>query len=330
MSEENRLSNSQNDGDLRRIFESTIPKVPKVDFDELANRLPQYCETKGGLAVETGQSILSRGSTHDDGDVPSDLNSNVVAQSPVFDNRPTESRARLATSLLSLAIVVTLVVVVLRSLPEKAAFADVQARVEQLKTVQFTNYRTFPNDKGLQPRKLRVKILGRHLQVTEVIGQPGRYDLIDSKSGRMFTVDTIEKVFREIKKRIVIDSKTGLRTETEFQLPADVDFYQNITGFPERAFQHLGPGLVGEQPATRFKRVFVNGLATRTVSIWADVQTHLPLHIEIQLRSKDPAVEPVDFTYTDFVYDEPLDRSLFSTNPPFGFKEVDGEFIERN
>lgn len=327
MSEKNRISNDDSNADLKKLFHDTTPDVPQVDVQELLNMrtrtdldmdvVAEEAELTQVPAVSGTEKIASRNMSHAN-NVPTSVAS-----------RHTGKWKRVLVSFASLAAVVVVILLIVRGLPEKTAFADVQDRVNRLKTVQFTNFKTTPNDSATEARKLRVKILDRHLQITEVIGLPGMYDLIDSQAGRFITVDTTNKIYREIKTKVTIDQRTGMRTESKMKVPAHVDFYKNITSFPEDTFRHIGSGWVGPRRADRFQRVYVNGLTTRTVSIWVDPQSRLPLHVEIRLRSKDPAVEDVDFTFTDFVYDQALDPAQFDTNPPEGYRVVDGEFIER-
>jgi hypothetical protein len=55
---------------------------------------------------------------------------------------------------------------------------------------------------------------------------------------------------------------------------------------------------------------------------WVDPDTKLPIRIEVEYRSTHPMSGQSDWVVSDLIWDAPLDRSLFSTTPPEGYKEA--------
>ncbi len=65
-----------------------------------------------------------------------------------------------------------------------------------------------------------------------------------------------------------------------------------------------------------------------TTTYWVDETTKLPVRIEYSGRNKDSnAHESYETARTDFIFDAPLDESLFSTDPPKGWKDVSERFV---
>lgn len=314
------ISNDDIENEIRRLFRETTPVAPKVDTGQLMKSNRNHRDASVSLFERDVKSSVS---------LRADKFLRADRWNKGFAFLSSQGMSRVLAPLIGLVTVTALLILIFRGSSEIPEFGNVQAQVEQLKTVQFTNFQTKPDEPTSQPRKLRISILGRFLQRTEIIGQTGTYDLIDARTGRLFHIDTNNKIFRELTKHVTIDKQTGVRTETELKVPVHIDFYENITRFPESLFEYVKAGSVGNRPAEQFRCVYVDRLSTRTVLIWVDSRTRLPLHIEIRLRSKDPAFNEVDYIYTDFVYDEPLDESMFDTRPPEGYKVMDGEFIER-
>jgi len=55
---------------------------------------------------------------------------------------------------------------------------------------------------------------------------------------------------------------------------------------------------------------------------WMDCEAKLPIRLEIKYRSNYAFANAVDWTVSNIVFDEPLDESLFSTDPPGDYTQA--------
>ncbi len=224
--------------------------------------------------------------------------------------------------------------------PSQAAvsFVAVLARIEQLQSVQYTRYST----KSGQPRSpagdatvydpqaslppvLHVKVLGKHRQRCEV--PDAGYDLVDSEGGTFVTVHPDRKLLRRVTTVVRIDPQTGEQTTEPYRIPP-IDFY-SLVRVPVKDVQPIGRATIDERTVIGFRRTVKAGLKTWTTTFWVDPDTQLPIRIETNMRTTEPGIQQWDMVATDFVFDEPLDETLFDTTPPDGYEVIEGKVIVR-
>ena len=58
---------------------------------------------------------------------------------------------------------------------------------------------------------------------------------------------------------------------------------------------------------------------TRTTTYWIDPTTYLPIRIEDRYQPADPKDDGSEAIRRNIIFDAPIDRSLFSTDPPPGY-----------
>ncbi len=304
----NRIRNHDNESDIRELFRVTRPEAPSVDVRQMTEnnrKRPLEPDSPGVMDAQTPSMLL---------------------------RLPVGKVASLSALAATILLATWLIGHIVQPKPTfaRSSFLEVQKQLEQLKTVQFTMFTTYPDDSDSQksPKKFRVKILGRNLQRCEVLGKPESFDLMDSTTGQLINVNTINKTFYIIKSRVSTNSQNGERVETKFEGRRGVDFYEELTQVRISDVTYRGVATVNGKSTERFEEQTVNGLTTWTRTTWVDSQSKLPVHIEIRVRSSEPGVKEFDMTQTDFVYDQWLDPVQFSVVPPEGYKVIEGKFYD--
>jgi hypothetical protein len=90
-----------------------------------------------------------------------------------------------------------------------------------------------------------------------------------------------------------------------------------VPTFPERELD--GRKVIG------FYREVASGVYLWENTYWVDVETMLPVRVEKKARSKNAMWAAMEWVWSDFVFDEELNPSLFSTEPPKGYAVEEGE-----
>ncbi len=226
------------------------------------------------------------------------------------------------------------------------AFAEVQGQIEATKSVQYTETRQDMDGKSHGPKtETRTMILGRYLERKEMKvltpgdkleggamwAQPaGGISIFDAKAGKDIFLDPKSKQFSKSEGTASFSPDTGKITTEKIQPMPELDFYKQIRDLlsgnaeklPDRIIdgkRTLGYRFVEKQEEKFGKKSFTN---TSTRDIWVDPGTKLPVCIEGRFRSDHPMIGATDYVMSDFIWDAPLDPSLFSTNPPEGYKEM--------
>ncbi len=225
--------------------------------------------------------------------------------------------------------------------PGAASFAQLVDEIAHTKSVQYLETRsTIP--RGDEPRGptvvTKVMVLGRSLERQEVIsateGDPlpeghswGRVPLgvaiNDWANGRLVWLNTERKVYSLAKTILSMSIDDGTISESEVRPAPEADFYNRIREFPADKAERLperelaGKRVVGLRTIEKNSRV--RGVDTWTRTYWIDVKTNLPVEIETTVESTDPRHGQSRWILSDIVFDEPLDESLFSTDPPDGY-----------
>jgi hypothetical protein len=229
------------------------------------------------------------------------------------------------------------------------AFAEVQGQIETTKSVQYTETRQdmSHDGKSVAPKtETRTMILGRYLERDELkvltsgdkleggakwLPHPDHsISIFDAKAGKDILLLPESKRFSKVKGTGSFSPDNGKITFEKITPMPEVDFYKQIRDLlsgkaeklPDRTIdgkRTLGYRFVEKQEEKFGKKSFTN---TSTRDIWVDPGTKLPVRIEGRFRSDHPMIGATDYVMSDFIWDAPLDPSLFSTNPPEGYKEM--------
>jgi hypothetical protein len=224
------------------------------------------------------------------------------------------------------------------------AIAEVLQQLEAVKTVQYVETRSdIPRDgKPRGPTVVtRVQILGRYRQRKEIIsvtpgedlGEGSRWSqgpeleglvsIVDLQQGRMVSLSPKDKRFHVIQKIMGISPDDGSLHESEVKPVPEADFYQQMRAIPTDEAEKLAERIVDGKSAVGFRTVeavdLQGGTDTLTRTYWVDAKSKLPVRIEVEHRSTVPRHGQSRWVHSDFVFDAPLDESLFSTDPPEGY-----------
>lgn len=204
------------------------------------------------------------------------------------------------------------------------AFADVQAQLQKTRSVQWVETRlklpgetVHPNqERHYRPR--RKFVLGQDLLRTEMLDADGsirEIQIHDNETWKYVELYPKEKRYQTYERRPATDAKPK-------RVPLLMyDFMHEI---PPNGTKRLpakkldGKQVVGFEVDTRTELTGETITTKRT--LWVDPQTKLPVRIEVSSRSTDKRLSSdQDWVQTDFVFDQELPRSLFSTEPPEGY-----------
>lgn len=226
------------------------------------------------------------------------------------------------------------------------AFAQVLQQLERVKTVQYTESRTSfgPGGRPQGPTTVtKYWILGRSRQRQEIVsttdGDPlpegqswskapvGVASVSNLVTGEMVSLDANKKTFSRVRAILSLDPETGEVNEEQPRPAPEVDFYRQIQEFPGDEAERLparsvdGKQVVGFRTVERIERP--GGVDTWTHTYWISTAENLPVRIEIEFTSTHPQIGELRGVLSDIMFDEPLDESLFSTDPPEGYSMVE-------
>ncbi len=228
------------------------------------------------------------------------------------------------------------------------AFGAVQQQVEKTKSVQYVQTRTDHNKDGkAAPQEMRkVAILGGHQMREEVTvttagdplpeGErwstvPGKHIMIQNvKTGKAITLFPDERGYIVPLATLSLDADSGEIEEHEIEAAPKIDFYQRIREVPADKAMKLPDRTIGDEAAVGFQTVEKfersGGTDTWTRTYWVDPETKLPVRIETTFRSTHKMMSgESEWVDSDIVFDAPLDETLFSTDPPEGYKNLASE-----
>jgi hypothetical protein len=101
---------------------------------------------------------------------------------------------------------------------------------------------------------------------------------------------------------------------------AELDFSEFLTRpIPLDNAKVLPERLVDGKSAFGFVIEDSSATGTSTATYWVDATTRLPVRIESRYDPADPKEDACKSVRRNIVFDAPLDRSLFSTDPPAGY-----------
>lgn len=174
------------------------------------------------------------------------------------------------------------------------AFAGALEHVRAARTLTYTMRI------GDDPMAYRVSRMEPGLIRTELPG--GGVTIMDRTQGKSLVLNTTGKL------ATLIEDKTGGQAgRGEDQ----IDQLRHFRGKPE---QDLGEKIIDGRTARGF-RISAGGW---TSVVWVDVKTDLPVRMESQTGFNADGTKTV--VYSDFVFDAPLDASLFRMTPPEGYQ----------
>lgn len=227
--------------------------------------------------------------------------------------------------------------------PSRAlAFGQVQERVNRTKSVQYVQRRKDRTKQNqLAPQEMRkVMILGAHRMREEVTtttagdplpegeiwaSSPEEYVMIHNYgTGKFIALFPKKRTFNASQTILGIDVDSGEVKESKLKAIPQADFYQRLRDVPTDKAKRLpgrqidGREAIGFQVVEKLERR--NGVSTSTRTYWVDAASKLPVRIEISLQHTDPMMVDTEFVQSDFVFDAPIDESLFSTDPPPGYR----------
>jgi hypothetical protein len=228
----------------------------------------------------------------------------------------------------------------------QSAFAQVLDQLDRTKTVQYLETRSMI-PRGDEPRGpstvTQVMILGRYRERREILAEtageplePGHswsrssrvITISDLEHGKLVTLDPVKKTFREVKTLLGISPEDMKVWESKVTAVPEANFYAQRRNLPEAPTEELparelnGKRVLGYRFVEKY--VGPGGVDTWTRTYWVDAETKLPMQVEVTTASTNPRMGQSRWLLTDIVFDEPLDESLFSTDPPEGYR-VEGE-----
>jgi hypothetical protein len=177
--------------------------------------------------------------------------------------------------------------------PAGATFVQVQAAMKSSRSV---SCRQVVHAEGQPGRTTRLWALDNGLWRAEE--SDGSYSITDNRKYRALAVSPKER------KALLLE---GMNTP-------NFNFYEllkNLTG------DASARPLPGKKMNGKDVLGFIVKVDAHDFTIWADARTRLPFRIELQ---EDDAGKTGSVVIDDFVFDKEMDASLFSFEPPAGFK----------
>lgn len=231
---------------------------------------------------------------------------------------------------------------------------EIVARQKQIDSVKLeTNKSISQLEAALQSgnpiKRRQVSIQGRYLERVEQYEVSGKQIRIsNAETGEEVSIDPATKTFTRMKtqmegmksgeKMMLMKSPEGKFTLVGEKLELieelsvsnvkprpDANFYatfaaistEKLTPLPEKQLD--GIRVLGFQET----ETQTNHTAVRT--FWINKATKLPVRIDVVVSQK--GIVAGGFSQVDFVFDAPLDDTLFSTEPPAGYTVREGGFI---
>ena len=189
---------------------------------------------------------------------------------------------------------------------ESVVWADVVRPILTARTVVF-NLITGEGENVPTTRVMNMGTQRVRIEVLSADGKTVQVIVIDYDTFRMLQLIPSKKT------AVVIDLK-DLPEEPENVLEELRNMVTEIQNDPDVSVEPLGEKEIDGRVATGFRATGPDGEWT----IWADLQTALPIRMEQKWRQ-------IECVCTDFQFDIEMDESLFSMEIPEGYSELRGE-----
>lgn len=302
------------DSELKQLFERSTPHFASVDVAAVLNEaaIPSEAAVPNGPLPHLVEATCER--------LP-------LPEAPPCRGLQLRSRRTLMfriartcgmTAVLALLVVSAWSLVTDRS--ASLAFAEVQEQVKKVRSVRYIETRTNPQPDGRAAvvEEKRHFVLGRYLKRTEDLDQDAQADRIsisDAEHGKYVVIHPRVKRFVILATQVQMDLDGGNRMESEITANPEADFYKVVREIPAEA-KPLPEKTIDDQRVLGFVFEEQSGGYTWKRTYWVDLETKLPVRIEVSAFSTDQRLRPSNWVKTGFVFDEELDESLFSTSPP--------------
>jgi hypothetical protein len=175
----------------------------------------------------------------------------------------------------------------------------------------------------------KVYVSGRHLERQEILGPDGAVTAVfihNLRTGELVTMDPQRKRFEILRRQRTIKADGAVRVEKIKPSPA-ADLYETIRIVPPGAVPRFPVREMDGRDVVGYFYESKSGVYLWQRTYWVDAQSLLPVRIESNAVSGNSQWGATKWLRSDFVFDEPLDPALFSTEPPAGYAVAEGEVV---
>jgi outer membrane lipoprotein-sorting protein len=223
----------------------------------------------------------------------------------------------------ALAVIIASIVA-LNDGPASVTYANVLARVERVRSVQYTKTLVRPVE---AQQRVRVRVLGRYLERQEHLGPDGSImgiTIINLQTGAIVAIYPQDRRFEILsRQRTILPDDSDV---VEAVKPAPwADIYNSIREVPPDAAPTFPERELNGRQVIGFYHEVKSGGYLWQNTYWVDVETMLPVQVEKRGQSQNGQWESMEWLWDDIVFDEDLDQSLFSTEPPDGYTAEEAE-----
>lgn len=190
-------------------------------------------------------------------------------------------------------------------------FADVLENIRNSKTLTFM---VRAKEQGppimkvmvIDPYVSRFEFLSKQIPSAPIIG--GQIWIVDTGKGKALILDTVKK--------------TGKVYPAKREMLDTYDAFRNFRDRVDFSVEEIGNRQIGDKQAIGFKLKKEN--ENHEIIVWADPETKLPILMEAPFEDAEGQI--MQHVVTDIVFDVELDKSLFSLEPPKGYKLQEFEY----
>ncbi len=215
------------------------------------------------------------------------------------------------TKLAAAAVIVIAVMVGISQLGSSSvAWADVLENIRNSKTLTF-----LVRAKEQEPPIMKVMVIHPYLLRFEFLckipNEPivgGQIWIVDTGKGKSLILDTVKK--------------KGKVCPTDRAMLDIYDTFRNFRDRVDYSVDEIGSRQIGDKQVIGFK--LKKEEDKREIMVWADPETKLPILMEETCENREGQV--MQHVVTDIVFDAELDVSLFSLQPPKGYKLEEFEY----
>ncbi len=175
------------------------------------------------------------------------------------------------------------------------------------------------SDQWLLEHAVRVRAAAGGMERRDGIFPVRAPTVSNAVTGLNVSFDDQERVMRVIHESIQM--KPGEKPVPVDHLQDDV--ISHLISIPDDAVEPLGNRLLDGKSTVGFRRKFPMNGGTVTQDYWVDPKSRLPVRIEKQFLEDGAESPSIHSVYYDFVYDQAIDPSLFSTDLPEGYTSKD-------